>query len=31
MAEPPHPRLRRTLGVFDGVGLLIGITIGSGI
>ena len=31
MADAPAPELRKTLGVFDGVALLVGITIGSGI
>lgn len=29
--DPKQPTLRKTLGVFDGIGLLIGITIGAGI
>ena len=31
MADRPAPGLRKTLGLFDGVALLVGITIGSGI
>jgi len=31
LTEPQQPTLRKTLGVFDGVAILIGITIGAGI
>lgn len=31
LPEPQRPTLRRTLGLFDGVAILIGITIGAGI
>src|SRR5262249_58622476 len=31
MSNTNGPQLRRTLGLFDGVALLVGITIGSGI
>ncbi len=31
LTEPQRPTLRKTLGVFDGVAILIGITIGAGI